>query len=121
MIATAPVDIITLEPSPSKKAAALLDKVSLDTPNSKVVAVIDDKRLSHSPASSTSEVDPAEDELSPLRKKFVGEVDLPESEYKPPTGHCSYLTLTQGEEPLLKESKRRFVLFPIQYHEVISC
>lgn len=23
-----------------------------------------------------------------------------------------------GEEPLLKESRRRFVLFPIQYHEV---
>jgi hypothetical protein len=23
-----------------------------------------------------------------------------------------------GQEPLLMESKRRFVLFPIQYHEV---
>ena len=28
------------------------------------------------------------------------------------------LTSFLGEEPLLKESRRRFVLFPIQYHEV---
>lgn len=40
-------------------------------------------------------------ELEDSRKKFVGEVDLPES-----------------EEPLLKESKSRFVLFPIKYREV---
>ena len=33
--------------------------------------------------------------------KFVGDVDLPEE-----------------EEPLLVESSRRFVLFPIRYHEV---
>ncbi len=26
--------------------------------------------------------------------------------------------LALGEEPLLKETKSRFVLFPIQYHEV---
>lgn len=40
-------------------------------------------------------------ELEEYRTKFVGEVDLPES-----------------EEPLLKESKSRFVLFPIKYREV---
>ena len=28
------------------------------------------------------------------------------------------LTSSSDEEPLLKESRRRFVLFPIQYHEV---
>ena len=33
--------------------------------------------------------------------KFVGEVDLPEE-----------------EEPLLVETSRRFVLFPIRFHEV---
>ncbi|KAG9310704.1 hypothetical protein JVU11DRAFT_9299 [Chiua virens] len=37
-------------------------------------------------------------ELDVLQTKFVGEVDLPE-----------------GEVPLLKESKRHLVLFPIQY------
>ncbi|KAF8222759.1 hypothetical protein L208DRAFT_1412967 [Tricholoma matsutake] len=36
-----------------------------------------------------------------LQRRFVGDVDLPEH-----------------EEPLLKESKRRFVLFPIQYPEI---
>ena len=34
----------------------------------------------------------------------------------------SRLTIPVGQEPLLMESKRRFVLFPIQYHEVsLSC
>ncbi|KII95245.1 hypothetical protein PLICRDRAFT_98618 [Plicaturopsis crispa FD-325 SS-3] len=42
-----------------------------------------------------------DEEFDPSRRRFVGEVDLPE--------HM---------EPLLKESKRRFVLFPIQYHEI---
>jgi hypothetical protein len=42
-----------------------------------------------------------QNELEESRKKFVGEVDLPES-----------------EEPLLKETKSRFVLFPIKYREV---
>ncbi|KAI9567187.1 ferritin-like superfamily [Boletus coccyginus] len=42
-----------------------------------------------------------EDEFEVLRAKFVGEVDLPECEV-----------------PLLKVSRRRFVLFPIQYHEI---
>lgn len=40
--------------------------------------------------------------LDPSRLRFVGDVDLDEK-----------------DEPLLKESKRRFVLFPIQYNEVI--
>lgn len=40
-------------------------------------------------------------DIEELRKKFVGEVDLPES-----------------EEPLLKVTKSRFVLFPIKYREV---
>ncbi|KAF8142336.1 ferritin-like superfamily [Mycena galopus ATCC 62051] len=39
--------------------------------------------------------------LNELRKKFVGDI-----------------TLLEGEEPLLKESCRRFVLFPIQYLEL---
>ncbi|KAI0722864.1 ribonucleotide reductase [Earliella scabrosa] len=41
------------------------------------------------------------DKEEDLRERFVGEVDLPE--------HL---------EPLLVESHRRFVLFPIQYHEI---
>ncbi|KAK0500766.1 ribonucleotide reductase small subunit [Armillaria luteobubalina] len=43
----------------------------------------------------------ADSYLDELRQRYVGEVDLPES-----------------EEPLLKESKRRFVLFPIQYPKI---
>lgn len=46
---------------------------------------------------TTEEEAPIED----FRLKFVGEVDLDEK-----------------DEPLLKESQRRFVLFPIQYHEI---
>ncbi|EMD40628.1 hypothetical protein CERSUDRAFT_121331 [Gelatoporia subvermispora B] len=41
------------------------------------------------------------DNVEDLQQRFVGEIDLPE--------HM---------EPLLMDSKRRFVLFPIQYHEI---
>ncbi|EDR13226.1 ribonucleotide reductase, beta subunit [Laccaria bicolor S238N-H82] len=93
-------------PTPSKKAAAALAAFSFDSPT-KVskklfVKLTDDERLPESPDTigDDEEVD-EEAQLRELRKKFVGEVDLPES-----------------EEPLLKESKRRFVLFPIQYNEI---
>jgi ribonucleoside-diphosphate reductase subunit M2 len=69
-------------------------------------------------SSPLSETEKTEDQKLGLRKRFVGDVDLPESM----SAHCvSYLFLMShvGEEPLLIESKRRFVLFPIQYHEVI--
>jgi ribonucleoside-diphosphate reductase subunit M2 len=44
---------------------------------------------------------PEEAEVDNSRNRFVGDLDLDEK-----------------DEPLLKESKRRFVLFPIQYNEV---
>lgn len=97
----APVRVSSPAPTPSKKAAAALASISLDSPtkpsdDDTLPVFIDDSKRSVSPDSEN-----AEDELEELRKKFVGEIDLPE---------C--------EEPLLKESKRRFVLFPIQYHEI---
>ncbi|OCH90713.1 hypothetical protein OBBRIDRAFT_825788 [Obba rivulosa] len=81
-------------PTPSKKAAAAFDKMSLVTPTkpSKRL-VIDDARRSTSPES--------EEDPDAWRQRWVGDVDLPED-----------------QEPLLIESKRRFVLFPIQYHEI---
>lgn len=100
--ALAPVRVSSPAPTPSKKAAAALANISLDSPTKPsndedtLPVLIDDRKRSVSPDSQN-----AEDELEELRKKFVGEIDLPE---------C--------EEPLLKESKRRFVLFPIQYHEI---
>lgn len=69
--------------------------------------MVDDKKRSVSPASVTDEVKEKNAELQDTtdeddwRFQYVGEVDLPES-----------------EEPLLKDSIRRFVLFPIQYPEI---
>ncbi|KAF8626721.1 hypothetical protein AX17_006487 [Amanita inopinata Kibby_2008] len=85
--------------SPSKRAAEALESLSFEPPMKKT-KIIDDERLPESPQSVTDEP-VSRDDITELRNKFVGEVDLPES-----------------EEPLLKESKRRFVLFPIQYHEI---
>lgn len=51
-------------------------------------------------ASSLVVADEKED-VDDSRQRFVGDVELDEK-----------------DEPLLKESKRRFVLFPIQYNEV---
>ncbi|KAG6855086.1 Ribonucleotide-diphosphate reductase (RNR), small subunit [Blastosporella zonata] len=97
----------TPEPTPSKMAAASLAAFSLDTPTEHLVKsaayVIDDARLSKSPKSLVDDGEHTfdSDDIEVLRKKFVGDIDLPES-----------------EEPLLKESRRRFVLFPIQYPEI---
>jgi len=54
---------------------------------------------------TTTTTTPEEEPIEDFRLRFVGEVDIDEK-----------------DEPLLKESQRRFVLFPIQYHEVsIPC
>ncbi|RPD67054.1 ribonucleotide reductase small subunit [Lentinus tigrinus ALCF2SS1-7] len=86
-------------PTPSKKAAAAIHAMSLTTPTKpshKKLDIIDDARRSESPESEDEQ--PA---VPTKQRRWVGEVDLPE--------HM---------EPLLMESKRRFVLFPIQYHEI---
>ncbi|KAI0307350.1 ribonucleotide reductase small subunit [Multifurca ochricompacta] len=98
---TTPVSHIVSEATPSKKAAAALQAISLESPikpMKKPTPFIDDARRSLSPDSETDKGERGE--LDP-KKRFVGDIDLPES-----------------QEPLLMESKRRFVLFPIQYHEI---
>ncbi|KDR83867.1 hypothetical protein GALMADRAFT_236325 [Galerina marginata CBS 339.88] len=86
-------------PTPSKKAAAALAAFTLETPIKSSKTIIDDEKLPQSPDSLIDATEPVT--LANMVRKYVGEVDLPES-----------------EEPLLKESRRRFVLFPIQYHEI---
>ncbi|KAG1824195.1 ribonucleotide reductase small subunit [Suillus variegatus] len=87
--------------TPIKKAATLAN-ISSNSPakpsddEDAIPVLINDRKCSVSPNSQD-----AEDELEELRKEFVGEIDLPES-----------------EESLLKEFKRRFVLFLVQYHEI---
>ncbi|KAH9179903.1 ribonucleotide reductase small subunit [Lactarius sanguifluus] len=100
IIPSTPISHRALEATPSKKAAAAFQAISLESPTKprQKLAIVDDARHCPSPDSET-ETDEVE-ELD-LRKRFVGDIDLPES-----------------QEPLLMESKRRFVLFPIQYHEI---
>ncbi|KZP12136.1 ribonucleotide reductase small subunit [Athelia psychrophila] len=104
----APTRIPSPGPTPSKKVAAALEAFSFATPTkgSKMAPIhlIDDECREESPDTLFAGSEQAEevvDDLEELRKKFVGDINLPES-----------------EEPLLKDSKRRFVLFPIQYHEI---
>ena len=53
------------------------------------------------------------------RCRFVGDVDLPESKrYDFHLSCTTTLTVCRDLEPLLVESSRRFVLFPIQYPDV---
>ena len=54
-----------------------------------------------SDASTSGLPQPNNDDPLDIPRKYVGDVNLPK---------C--------EEPLLKESRRRFILFPIQYHQV---
>ncbi|QRV72494.1 ribonucleoside-diphosphate reductase subunit M2 [Ceratobasidium sp. AG-Ba] len=76
---------------------AQLDKMTLKSPVKQqlVFDSLDDLDVSPDAAEPTDQ--PIED----FRLRFVGDVDLDEK-----------------DEPLLKESRRRFVLFPIQYHEI---
>ena len=71
--------------TPNRQAAAAIDALSLTTPTkgSKLPALnlIDDERLSKSPASLVDEVEHHDAELEELRKKWVGEIELPEREY----------------------------------------
>ncbi|KAG1857522.1 ferritin-like superfamily [Suillus subluteus] len=115
-------------PTPSKKATAALANISLDSPTKPsddedtLPVLINDCKCSVSLDSQNTE-----DEREELHKKFVGEIDLPESEEpllresKCHFGLCPiqyHELFISGEEPLLKESKHHFVLFPIQYHEI---
>ncbi|KAH8118581.1 ribonucleotide reductase small subunit [Phellopilus nigrolimitatus] len=102
MSATAVDDVFSAPTStPSKKVAAAIEAMELKTPTKSTRKpiepfIINDKEQSDSPESVQEE-----DDIESLRCRFVGDVDLPED-----------------QEPLLMESKRRFVLFPIQYHEI---
>lgn len=92
------------ENTPSKAVTASFNKFALDTPIKK--PVFDTKSKESVPVKSTDAPNATEGKVEPLdpdRLRFVGDVDLDEK-----------------DEPLLKESKRRFVLFPIQYNEVSS-
>lgn len=81
--------------TPTKQAAEKLENMTLKPPVKQLVFdSLDD--LDVTPEGAAEEA-PVED----YRLRFVGDVDLDEK-----------------DEPLLKESRRRFVLFPIQYHEV---
>lgn len=98
-----PPRVLSPAPTPSKKAAAAISAMSLASPTKAdklpSLNLIDDERKAESPKSLIE--DEEEDEFDEYRNQWVGEVDLPEN-----------------MEPLLMESKRRFVLFPIQYHEI---
>lgn len=83
--------------TPSKPLAAGLGALDLTKPKNPFHA-------EESAAASTKvHVAPVDDELKLAgRDRFVGNPDI----------------LSDKDEPLLKESAQRFVLFPIKYHEV---
>jgi len=103
--------------TPSKPLANGLSGIELTTGsntssaalNAKLQASAEDTKTTKSENTESEAPEPVDEKVAAIeaqaledsRKKFVGEVDLPES-----------------EEPLLKESKSRFVLFPIKYREV---
>jgi ribonucleoside-diphosphate reductase subunit M2 len=88
-----PTSNIHAPETPSKKIAQSVENMTLKAPLNSIT----DKLMA-------AAANPKEDALEPVeesRQRFVGDVDIDEK-----------------DEPLLKESQRRFVLFPIQYHEI---
>jgi hypothetical protein len=96
------------------QAAAALQAISLESPTKpaqKPAAVIDDTRRSYSPLSETEKT---EDQESDHRKRFVGDVDLPESTS---TNFVSYLFLNvpcrSGATPHGVQTPFRSLPYPI--------
>lgn len=81
---------MSVSATPSKQVAADLAKIDMSASPTKTKMALKPKEAA---------AEPATDDY--LYGKFVGEVDLAEE-----------------DEPLLKENKSRFVLFPIRYHEI---
>ncbi|SPO31917.1 probable small subunit of ribonucleotide reductase [Ustilago trichophora] len=93
---------IDVNATPSKKSAAKIHLAEADDDFSEPAFLTKGKKADASKdvkeATTTSDDSTDSDDI---HGKFVGEVDLPEE-----------------EEPLLVESHRRFVLFPIRFHEI---
>lgn len=92
--------VAAVQETPSKVAAAQFDKLDLTKPasiNDKLVA--ESNKKSHK---SGELVDQRQDRQG--RDRFVGNPDI----------------TCDKDEPILKPNGKRFVLFPIQYHEVSS-
>lgn len=77
--------------TPSKVAASAFANIDLNTT----------KKASEATLLSKLQAAAPEDDVEEYRKRFVGDLDCEEK-----------------DEPLLKETNARFVLFPIKYHEV---
>ncbi|GAA6058878.1 hypothetical protein JCM10212_002822 [Sporobolomyces blumeae] len=90
--------VAAVQETPSKVAAAALDKLDLTKPTS-----INDKLAAVAPASKHKSGEVVDDRLSrDGRDRFVGN----------PAITCDL------DEPILKPNDQRFVLFPIQYNEI---
>ncbi|GAA5892673.1 uncharacterized protein JCM6883_007435 [Sporobolomyces salmoneus] len=93
--------VAAVQETPSKVAAAALDKLDLTKP-----ASINDKLAAAANPTTITTVDvkkPKVDELQrDGRDRFVGNPAI----------------LCDTDEPILKPNDKRFVLFPIQYHEI---
>lgn len=77
--------------TPSKVAASAFANIDLNIT----------KKASEATLLSKLQAAAPEDDVEEYRKRFVGDLDCEEK-----------------DEPLLKETNARFVLFPIKYHEV---
>lgn len=91
--------------TPSKVAASALENVNLNTPvKTDVMAKLKAAAAAEAGVKDVKEVEETAEEKpteAELRKRFVGDIFCEEK-----------------DEPLLKESTDRFVLFPIKFREV---
>lgn len=89
--------------TPSKAAASAFANIDLNTTKKASEPTLLSKLQAAAPTKPVvEEVQAApEEDVEEYRKRFVGDLDCEEK-----------------DEPLLKETNARFVLFPIKYHEV---
>ncbi|WWD22312.1 hypothetical protein CI109_106803 [Kwoniella shandongensis] len=88
--------------TPSKVAAAALSNINLNTPKKASEPTLLSKlQAVAAPVKAALVEETAEETVEEYRKRFVGDLECEEK-----------------DEPLLKETNARFVLFPIKYREI---
>ena len=89
-------------------------------PQAPVVELCKQSRLSDPTKTYTNGVIRHRFSHKSLKNHFVGEIDLPEGALVFSYANSMCSSEPSEQEPLLTESKRRFVLFPIQHDDVRS-
>lgn len=105
--------------TPSKAAAAALSEFTLNTPvKSAQPDLLSKLKAAAAAEAGVKETAPAGKDKVVIQENVQEEATAEEDEYSLRQRYVGDIHCTEAEEPLLKETTSRFVLFPIKFREV---